>query len=209
MNNGWIKIHRSMLDWEWWDDQNTARVWLTILLSVNHEPKRWHGMIIDTGEMVTSRAKLAKKSGLSERAVRTSLERLKSTNEVTCKTTKHFTIIKVVKWDVFQAYDGQSDQPNDQQPVQHVTNERPTNDHKQEYKNDKNIRNKNIFRKPTLDEVRSYIEKNNLNVDADYFYDYYESNGWKVGGKASMKSWESTLKNWHRRDTKKQEDMPF
>ena len=121
-----------MLDWEWWDDQNTARVWLTILLSVNHEPKRWHGMIIDTGEMVTSRAKLAKKSGLSERAVRTSLERLKSTNEVTCKTTKHFTIIKVVKWDVFQAYDGQSDQPNDKQPVQHVTNERPTNDHKQE-----------------------------------------------------------------------------
>lgn len=148
---------------------------------------------------------MARKSGLSERAVRTSLERLKTTNEVTIRTTKHYTIIKVVKWDIFQAYDGLSDQPNDQQPVQQTTNERPTNDHKQEYKNDKNIRNKNIFRKPSIEEIRSYIAEKGLNVDADYFYDYYESNGWTVG-KSHMKSWQSTLNNWNRREKKKPSD---
>ena len=60
------------MDWEWWDDLNTRVLWLTILLSVNHEPKKWHGTIIEAGEMITSYASLAQKSGLSYQSVRTS-----------------------------------------------------------------------------------------------------------------------------------------
>jgi hypothetical protein len=55
------------------------------------------------------------------------------------------------------------------------------------------------FAKPNLDEIRLYIEEDNLNVDANTFFDYYESNGWVVG-KNKMKDWKATLRNWSRKN---------
>lgn len=60
---------------------------------------------------------------------------------------------------------------------------------------------KSIFIKPTLEEVQKYIEENNYKIDHQYFYDYYESNGWKVG-KNPMKDWKATIRNWHRKNQK-------
>lgn len=51
------------------------------------------------------------------------------------------------------------------------------------------------FSKPTLEEVRSFIAENRLSVSAERFYDYYESNGWKVG-RNPMKDWKATVRNW-------------
>ena len=53
------------------------------------------------------------------------------------------------------------------------------------------------FIKPSLEEINNFILENNLKVNAEHFYDYYESNGWKVG-KNSMKDWKATLRNWNR-----------
>ena len=73
---------------------------------------------------------------------------------------------------------------------------------------DKNIdKNENIkknikkerFVKPAIEEIEAYVKEKNLNVDPEYFYDYYESNGWKVG-KDTMKDWQATVRNWHRRN---------
>jgi hypothetical protein len=44
-----------------------------------------------------------------------------------------------------------------------------------------------------------FIKLNSLNVDAEYFFNHYESNGWKVG-KTSMSNWQTTIKNWHKRE---------
>ena len=55
------------------------------------------------------------------------------------------------------------------------------------------------FVKPNLDEIRNYILDDNLSVDANTFFDYYESNGWVVG-KNKMKDWKATLRNWHRKN---------
>ena len=52
---------------------------------------------------------------------------------------------------------------------------------------------------PSIEDVQTYIHDNRLNVDANRFMDYYESNGWKVG-KAKMKDWQATLRNWNRRN---------
>lgn len=59
------------------------------------------------------------------------------------------------------------------------------------------------FVRPTLDEVQRYVRENNLNVDPDEFFDHFTSNGWKVGGKAPMKSWQAAANNWHRRENKR------
>ena len=55
------------------------------------------------------------------------------------------------------------------------------------------------FKKPTVEEIEAFAKEQNLRkLDAQYFYDYYESNGWMVG-KNHMKDWKATAKNWNRR----------
>jgi len=52
-DNGWIKIHRKLLDWEWYDEPNTFRLFLHLLLKANHKPRNYRGVIIETGQVVT------------------------------------------------------------------------------------------------------------------------------------------------------------
>ena len=58
------------------------------------------------------------------------------------------------------------------------------------------------FEKPTLSEIKEYCIERNNNVDAQHFYDYYESNGWKVG-KNSMKDWKAAVRTWERNEYRK------
>ena len=51
------------------------------------------------------------------------------------------------------------------------------------------------FVKPTLDEIELYCQEKNKHVDADRFWNYYESKGWKVG-KSPMKDWKAAINNW-------------
>ena len=53
------------------------------------------------------------------------------------------------------------------------------------------------FEKPTLSQITQYCLERNNNVNAEQFYDYYESNGWKVG-KNSMKDWRACVRTWER-----------
>ena len=56
-----------------------------------------------------------------------------------------------------------------------------------------------IFSKPTKEQIKDYIMQENLQVEPDNFFDYYESNGWKIG-KVPMKDWKATLRNWNRKN---------
>ena len=58
------------------------------------------------------------------------------------------------------------------------------------------------FEKPTLSEIEQYCIERNNNVNAEQFYDYYESNGWKVG-KNSMKDWKAAVRTWERSEYRK------
>lgn len=58
------------------------------------------------------------------------------------------------------------------------------------------------FEKPTLSEIEQYCIERNNNINAAHFYDYYESNGWKVG-KNSMKDWKAAVRTWERSEYRK------
>lgn len=58
------------------------------------------------------------------------------------------------------------------------------------------------FTKPTIDEIQDYCIERNNNINANQFYDYYESNGWKVG-KNSMKDWKAAVRTWERSEYRK------
>ena len=106
---GFIVLNREILDWEWYDDIKTKVLFLHLLLTANHKEQKWQGKVINKGELITSIAHLSAETGLSQREVRTALNHLKSTGEVTDKIYSKFRIITVKSYDSFQSSDRQND----------------------------------------------------------------------------------------------------
>lgn len=49
----------------------------------------------------------------------------------------------------------------------------------------------------SIEEVAAYFEeKNSTRAEAEKFYDYFESNGWRIGGRAPMKNWRAAARGW-------------
>jgi len=64
--SGWIKLHKTLKDWEWYDDHNATRLLVHLLVSVNYKDKEWKGQTIKAGTYVTSWENLAKEIGLTK-----------------------------------------------------------------------------------------------------------------------------------------------
>lgn len=64
-----------------------------------------------------------------------------------------------------------------------------------------NISINNIFKKPSVEEIKKYCEERKNNIDAESFYDFYESKGWYVG-KNKMKDWKACIRTWEQRNKK-------
>ena len=102
-NNGnWIKLYRKMKRWEWYDDIPTKVLFIELLLTVNIEDKKWHGMTIHRGEIVTSTAKLAAATGLSTKQIRRALSNLEKTGEIRRQRANEGTLIIVENYRVYQ-----------------------------------------------------------------------------------------------------------
>lgn len=105
-DKGFIKIYRSMASsWEWWDDLNTFRLFMTILIHANWQDKKWRGKTIPRGSMFTSLSSLSEKSGLTLRQTRTSLNHLISTSEVTSEVTSNGRLITVANYNFYQDFE--------------------------------------------------------------------------------------------------------
>jgi len=63
------------------------------------------------------------------------------------------------------------------------------------------MKTRKLFQKPTIDEIKQHIAEKGYKVDAEKFWHYYESNGWRVG-KNPMKSWQSATITWHKSSQK-------
>lgn len=121
---GYVRAYRSLLDWEWYDDASCVRVMLHLMLSVNWERKQWQGHVIEPGQIITSMDKLAERLGLSRSAIRRTLDKLKSTGEVTIRTNNHWTAVTLVNWAEYQESQPTIDQPKSRP----ATDRRPTTD---------------------------------------------------------------------------------
>jgi len=105
--SGWIKLHRSLLNWEWYDDKNATRLLVHLLVSVNYEDKKWKGIVITAGSMVLSWETLSKEIGLSSAQCRTAMTKLENSGEVTRHITNKYQLVTLVKWEEMQSNDNQ------------------------------------------------------------------------------------------------------
>ena len=173
METGLILIHRKIVTWEWYQNPNTFRVFLHCLLMANFVDGRFEGKEIKRGQFVTSLQKLSEQTSLSLRQVRTSLEHLILTGELTSKSYSKYRVITVVNYDKYQN--------NDRQIDSQMTGERQADDSqvtgkRQQYKNDK---------KGRMEEGNNY----SITIDADRFNAFWKEYPKKVSKVAAIKAW--------------------
>lgn len=156
---GFIKVFRKLTEWEWYKDGATKDVFLHLLLTANYKPSRYKGYEIGVGSVVIGRKQLAEDLGLSERQIRTALEHLKTTSELTIKTTNRFSVATLTKYADYQVYEKDSDQQIDQQNA----NKRPTSDQQattsKEYKESNNKRIKEIYKGISCPDVVAALDE--------------------------------------------------
>lgn len=72
-------------------------------------------------------------------------------------------------------------------------------DKKEKESKEKEIFNSKRFVKPTVEEIKAYCTERNNGIDAQSFFDFYESKGWKVGN-TPMKDWRAAVRTWEKRN---------
>lgn len=132
MKGDYIKINRSLLEWGWYKDKNTSRLFIHMLLKANWKDGFFLGIEIKRGSFVSSLAKLSEETNLSVREIRTAIKHLESTGEVTSKKYNKFSVFTVNNYCSYQSSDTQSDkQPTSNR--QASDNNRRREERKKEY----------------------------------------------------------------------------
>lgn len=156
--DGWVKIFRNLINWEWYDDIYVKVVFLHLIITANYEEKIWHGIHIKRGQVLTSRKHLSEDLKLSEQQVRTALKKLEKTKEITINTTNKYTLVTIENYDFYQERgDKTTNSLTSNQPAtnQQLTSNQPATNH--------NIRKKEIKKE---NKERS-INKKNIETEID------------------------------------------
>ena len=141
--DGWVKLYRRFLNWQWFSRPEMVQIFIYILLSAAHKDHVWQSVNIRRGEFPTSVDSLVRATGLTTQQVRTCLSRLERTGEITRKSTNKYTVISVCNFDSYQC-----DEELDQQSNNNQTTNKQQTDNKQittlgEWKESKNGNNGN------------------------------------------------------------------
>lgn len=164
-SKGFIVLYRQFLDWEWFTDIKTCHLFLYCLLRANHKDTNWHGIEIKKGSFVTSYENLSIETGLTVRQIRTALNKLKTTGEVTHKGQSRYSIISIKNWNEYQ----ENDKQNDKQ----MTSKRQANDKQTTTDNNDN---------------------NETNIIYAHFEKFYEAYPKKKSRQAAERAFNSAIK---------------
>jgi len=210
MHRGYIKLWRKTAEWEWYKNSTTLHLFLHLLLTANHKNTRFMGVEVKRGSLVCGRKKLSENTGIPEQSIRTSITQLKSTNEITIKSTNKFSIITLCNYESYQCDKNEINQQINQQSNQQLTNNQPTTNQQlttsKECKEGEECKEVKMgrFTPPTQKEVFDYCTERKNGIDAQRFIDYYEARGWMIG-KNKMKSWQAAVRNWENKEKQLQQ----
>lgn len=190
---GFISIHEQMLEWEWYHDTNVVRLFLHLLLTANYRDRRFAGMVVKRGQLVTGRKVLAEQTGLSEKQIRTALDKMLSTGEVAKERANGFTLLTIVKYDEYQieAPIGAKERANEG-PHKKIVYNNPVRDRDISYSNsnhtDSSYQNNSYLTAKKDSRLDSSVVKNHAPVPNsenafEDFWKVYPTNGRGKGSK--------------------------
>ena len=213
-DRGYIKLYRSYIDWEWFSDYKTAHLWTYLLCRAQWEDTRWRGILIRRGQLLESLPNIALKTGMTVRSVRTALNHLKSTGEVTDEVTGFGRLITIVKYEEYQGQDIEDDRLSDRLSDREPTGYRQGSDreptaYKEVKEVKKNKKNKEERVAPTLEEIKSFVKEEKLTIDPVRFFNFYEGQDWKTASGYPIKDWRSKARAWQSSERpKRKEELP-
>jgi len=194
MSIGFIKLHRKIIEWEWYSDVNVCRVFLHLLLTANFENKKWQGIDISRGQVITSLEKLGKSTTLTIQQVRTALNKLKSTHEITIKATKLHTFITLTNYNLYQDIIIESNTPNNTPDNNSSTNDQQRINKEatttKEGKEEKEIK-EGEEKKPKKTKIKPEITQS---VIEDQFESFWNLYGKKLSRPDAEKKFKAALK---------------
>lgn len=208
---GYIKLHRSILDWEWYKDTNTKSIFIHLLLNACYDNCRFMGKPVSRGEYITSLSRISSDLNIPIRQVRTAIKRLKETGEIDTQTTNKYTKVTICNYESYQLDERVSKTKK--------TNKRQTTDKQPTYIN-KNIIKKedknNIFLKECLSDsswfeivcIQNKLTKKSLEKLLDTFHNHLIMTDEK---KDTKKQYKSHFINWlkYNKDVKIESNGPF
>lgn len=155
MREGYIKLYRGIIDWEWFSDPPTRDVFIYLLLNASHNRYKSRGITYERGQVPFGRKQLAERLGFSEQQVRTAIKRLKSTNEISIESTNLGSVATIVNYDKYQ---GETNVINQQKSIELIEIQPAVNQQLTTTKNEKNekkidIDYKTLEGKPQLEKA--------------------------------------------------------
>lgn len=99
---GYILLHKQMLNWQWYQDKNTKIVFLHLLLKANYSDQIWQGIMIHRGQRVISYRNLADELQLTLKETRIAISHLEATGEIILNPQPRYTIVTITNYDLYQ-----------------------------------------------------------------------------------------------------------
>lgn len=201
--NGWVKIHRKVLDHWVAQEPELLALWIRLLIEANHADKKrmFNGALVDInrGQTIFGLEAFEAKSGISRKKLRRYLDMLELEGMIGRQKTNKYSLISILNYEDYQSEGSQEAGKGQAKGTQRAGKG-------QHRKNDKNVKNDNNtgasrFTPPSMDEVRQYCIERRNRVDPQRFIDFYESKGWMVG-KNKMKDWKAAVRNWEKPEGK-------
>ena len=112
---GWIKLHRQLIKWEWFQDSKMVHLFIHLLLLANHEPNKWQGIQVERGQVITGLKALNEATGISTQTLRTCLSRLEKAGNLTSKSTNKYRIITLCNYETYQIKESADNKPANKQ----------------------------------------------------------------------------------------------
>jgi hydroxymethylpyrimidine pyrophosphatase-like HAD family hydrolase len=113
-NQGWIKLHRTLIDHPRFTDGDWTKLWVFLLSRATHsELKRvFDGVVITVkaGQLITSRDAISKSCDIDRNKVERLLKTLKSEQQIEQLTCSTCRLITIINWDKYQKGEQQNEQ---------------------------------------------------------------------------------------------------
>ena len=204
--NGFVVLDRNILQWRWFTVPKTAHLFVYLILKANHADRPYRNIVIRRGELMTSLAHISEDTGLTLKEVRTALDHLKETGEVTDQEMYHGRLIFIPNYDLYQQVRARTEQAKGKGRHRASHGQREvasmaTTGHQTTIYNQRN-QETSVCETPTLDEVRNFAQEEGWCLNADRFFNYYASIGWVRNGNA-ISDWKALARLWAEEDREK------
>lgn len=225
MENGYIRLHRKLLDCSVFQNEKLLKIWIWCLFKATYKDRQviMGNTVISVkqGQFIYGRMKAAEELNIPPSTFKRYMDVLQELEMLTLESTSKWTIATIVNWERYQTGQ-QMDSSWTAENLEISTASRPQlsevgqeSGHQMDTNNNNNNNNNKRPKKskaernvipPSLEMVTDYCIKRKNRINPQYFIDYYETRDWCVG-KNKMKDWQAAIRTWENNDRQRNQNQ--